>query len=146
MRVIHCFLHSYESTTSTGQATVQPDRMAANGQGRRQESWLSNATATTGYTEEDDEEAPRPGILSKQFWTTPRAAHALIVALLGSLAGGLALPNEIPIIRSFACDWVFRHDQAVQTWTEDRCQDPTIAKLAGEVITSARILNALISE
>lgn len=117
----------------------------------RQASYASTASFAT--------ESDRESLLdrAKDFWTSPSPAHAIIVAVLGSAAGGLAVPVEIPIIRSFACEWYYkRHpDQLLSVAdnifsymvaNEDRCQAPVIAKLAGEVITSARILNALISQ
>lgn len=136
---------SFRPATRTGTPTRMGDQ-DRQGRGLRQESWLSNATATTAYSEDDSDERDRPSILSEKFWTTPRATHALAVALLGSLAGGLALPQEIPVIRSFACEWYFKHHPMYILGDQDRCQSPIIAKLAGEIITSARILNALISE
>ena len=128
----------------------------------RHESWKSTAslatTASTNGGETDIDEEDDNDNLSlteslakkaKNFWTTPSPTHILIVSLLGALAGGLALPVEIPVIRQFACEWYFnKHPEASafsMSESGDRCQSPVIAKLAGEIIASARILNALIS-
>ena len=98
---------------------------------------------------------------TKSWLTTPSPSHVLIIAVLGSAGGGLALPQEIPILRQFACDWYYRHHPqpsrssssllvalgaAGSDTASNRCQIPEIAKLAGEIVTSARVLNAVISE
>jgi len=129
----------------------------------RHESWKSTASLATtastngGETDIDEEEDDNDNLSlteslakkAKNFWTTPSPTHILIVSLLGALAGGLALPVEIPVIRQFACEWYFnKHPEASAFFvleSEDRCQSPVIAKLAGEIIASARILNALIT-
>lgn len=76
------------------------------------------------------------------------------------------MPLELPVLRDFACDWYFEHKDIQQSSTpalhlffslfpsanlditssDERCNSPVIAKLAGEIITAARILNALVSE
>lgn len=78
--------------------------------------------------------------------------------------GGLAVPLETPVLREFACDWYFKHKQGQASAiiyhffsffpssrlsidaAENQCNIPAIAKLAGEIITAARILNALVSK
>lgn len=79
--------------------------------------------------------------------------------------GGLAVPLETPVLREFACEWYFNHKDSskstalIQTVfsilpasgmdiaaADQRCNIPAIAKLAGEIITAARILNALVSK
>lgn len=97
---------------------------------------------------------------TKSWLTTPSPSHVLIIAVLGSAGGGLALPQEIPILRQFACDWYYRHHPrpasssllatlvaaaAGSDTASNRCQIPEIAKLAGEIVTSARVLNAVIT-
>ncbi|KAK9900297.1 MFS general substrate transporter [Cystobasidium minutum MCA 4210] len=95
---------------------------------------------------------------------TPSVSHVLIIALLGSAGGGLAVPLETPVLREFACEWYFNHKDSskstalIQTVfsilpasgmdiaaADQRCNIPAIAKLAGEIITAARILNALVT-
>lgn len=86
--------------------------------------------------------------------------------LLRFTGGGLAVPLELPVLREFACDWYFeqkgRHNSSLSILplffslfpsshmtiegADKRCSIPAIAKLAGEIITAARILNALVSE
>lgn len=83
---------------------------------------------------------------------------------LDAPGGGLAVPLETPVLREFACEWYFNHKDGkaatlVQSLfsflpssnfsvsaAEQRCNIPAIAKLAGEIITAARILNALVSK
>jgi hypothetical protein len=61
--------------------------------------------------------------------------------------GGLAVPQEIPILRKFACDYYYNHHSGKDHTThEARCQIPEIAQAAGEIITAARIFNAVMSE
>lgn len=72
----------------------------------------------------------------------------IINAHIVLLGGGLAVPLEIPIIRSLVCDWQYSSSQGsslAHILAADKCQTPEIAKLAGAVITAARILNALMS-
>lgn len=99
---------------------------------------------------------------------SPAASQAGIWANspLRLTGGGLAVPLELPVLRDFACEWYFRHEQndSASTSTvpsfislfplatldisaaDERCNIPAIAKLAGEIITAARILNALVSK
>lgn len=100
-----------------------------------------------------------------KWFRTPSVSHVLIIALSGSAGGGLAVPLELPVLRDFACDWYFEHKDIQQSFTpalhlffslfpsanlditssDERCNSPVIAKLAGEIITAARILNALVT-
>jgi hypothetical protein len=73
------------------------------------------------------------------------------------------MPVELPVLREFACDWHFRnktnHSLVSSTFfslfpssrvainvAKRECGIPVVAKLAGEIITAARILNATVSK
>lgn len=99
--------------------------------------------------------------------TGPLTMSSFRCLLLPSFSPSQALPQEIPIIREFACDWYYKRNPALiaapapapaaaaaaafhllaeAAAGEERCQIPQVSKLAGEVVTVARMFNAVISE